>query len=392
MFKKSQPAIKPTVIIGLLVITIIAGYWLLQDYITLIIVAIILAFLFNPFYGWALKKFNNKKGLAVTLTVLLLFATITIPVTVILAITVNQALEIVDIIKNSAYDSASLQETLANIVSTVNKQIKSVPGIENDVLSVEQITDTLKNSAQAILVATVDFVKAFSGGIASFFTNLIIFLFVFSSILKNQKKILETIESINPLGQKASQAYLQKMGDMTTAMVKGQFIIAIAQGLSGVLSLWIIGVDFLAFWFVILTFLSIIPLGGGIILIPFGIVLILTGNVWQGVVLLAWHFIITTNIDNILRPKFVPKNAKLDPALTILSVFGGLSLFGFLGIIIGPVIMILIVTTIQAYVNYKNTGKIYIESEATQPKKDSLFKRLSAKISVRKSKQDSKQL
>ena len=93
-----------------------------------------------------------------------------------------------------------------------------------------------------------------------------------------------------------NQTYLKKMGDMTTAMVKGQFAIAVMQGLSGTISLWIAGIDYLAFWFVLLTFLSIIPLGGGIILIPLGIVLILTGNIWQGALILLWHFLITTNI------------------------------------------------------------------------------------------------
>jgi predicted PurR-regulated permease PerM len=137
---------------------------------------------------------------------------------------------------------------------------------------------------------------------------------------------------------------------MTKAMVKGQFIIALAQGIVDASLLWVVGIDYFFFWLVLLTFLSIIPLGGGIIVIPIGIILILTGNIWQGLVLILGHILIVTNIDNILRPKLVPKDAKLDSALLILSVFAGIAMFGFLGIVIGPVIMILIVTTIEAYI------------------------------------------
>ena len=227
--------------------------------------------------------------------------------------------------------------------------------------------------------ATLSFIKSFAGGIASFFTTLIIFLFVFSSILRNQKKIISWLEDINPLGTEMNNTYLRKMGDMTTAMVKGQFAIAVLQGLSGTISLWIIGFDYLAFWFVLLTFLSIIPLGGGIILIPIGIVLILTGNIWQGVLLLAWHFIITTNIDNIMRPKFVPKSARLDPALTILSVFAGISIFGFLGIVIGPVLMIVLLTTLDMYISYmrEKDGKPVMATppEAKRKRRWRLFSR-----------------
>jgi predicted PurR-regulated permease PerM len=60
--------------------------------------------------------------------------------------------------------------------------------------------------------------------------------------------------------------------------------------------------------------------------------------------------VIVTNIDNVLRPKLVPKDAKLNGALTILSVFAGIKVFGFLGIVVGPIIMILITTTVNVYV------------------------------------------
>jgi len=103
------------------------------------------------------------------------------------------------------------------------------------------------------------------------------------------------------------------------------------------------------FFFLTLTALSIVPLGGGIVAIPIGIIMMLTGNFWGGLLVVAGHIIIVTNIDNVLRPRLVPKEAKLDSALTLLSVFAGLKMFGFLGIVIGPVIMILIVTTIQVY-------------------------------------------
>jgi predicted PurR-regulated permease PerM len=137
---------------------------------------------------------------------------------------------------------------------------------------------------------------------------------------------------------------------MTKAMVKGQFIIAVAQGFTDALLLYIAGMhDTFFFFFVLLTALSVIPLGGGIVAMPIGVVMILTGNIWQGVLVIAGHIFITTNIDNILRPRLVPKEARLDAALTLLSVFSGLHFFGFLGIVIGPVLMILIVTTIQVF-------------------------------------------
>jgi len=163
---------------------------------------------------------------------------------------------------------------------------------------------------------------------------------------------MRTLKKLNPLGETASELYIGKISAMTKAMVKGQFIIAFLQGLTDAALLWIVGIDFFFFWLVLLTFLSIIPLGGGIIVLPIGVVMLLTGHIWQGLVLIIGHLVIVTNIDNVLRPRLVPKTARLDSALTILSVFAGLAMFGFLGIVIGPVIMIVIVTTIQVYLEF----------------------------------------
>lgn len=348
----SAPVINQKVIVSAAILSVIGLFLFLRNYFMLIAVSAILAYLFNPVYLWFLKKFKNGHGKAISMTVIVLFATIAIPLAVLLAITIDQAAKLVDQVSEVVSTSGSAGEAINTLVADFNEQADKIPFVDGEVLKVDQISEWIKNSLSTIVSTTLNFLKSFAGGIANFFTTLIIFLFIFSSLLRNQKKLLSWLNDLNPLGTEMNDLYLKKMGAMTTAMVKGQFVIAILQGLSGTISLWLTGMDYLAFWFVLLTFLSIIPLGGGIILIPFGIILILTGNVWQGVLILAWHFIITTNIDNIFRPKFVPKSARLDPALTILSVFAGISIFGFLGIVIGPVVMIVLLTTLDMYLTY----------------------------------------
>ena len=115
--------------------------------------------------------------------------------------------------------------------------------------------------------------------------------------------------------------------------------------------------DVFFFMFLLLTLLSIIPLGSGIVTIPVGVILLFTGQVWQGLVVIIGHFLIVTSIDNILRPHLVPKSVHLNSALTILSVFAGISMFGFLGVVIGPVIMIMILTTIQLYLAVQHSSQ-----------------------------------
>src|SRR5262249_4882590 len=89
------------------------------------------------------------------------------------------------------------------------------------------------------------------------------------------------------------------------------------------------------------------------------------GNIAGGVFVILWHLLVVTNIDNFLRPVLVPKDARLNSALMLLAVFAGLAMFGPWGIVIGPVLMILIVTTIDVYLAvYKG---VELPQKAEQP-------------------------
>jgi predicted PurR-regulated permease PerM len=73
------------------------------------------------------------------------------------------------------------------------------------------------------------------------------------------------------------------------------------------------------------------------------------GNIIGGAFVVLWHLAVVTNLDNFLRPILVPRDARLNPALMLLAVFAGIAMFGPWGIVIGPVLMIVIVTTIDVY-------------------------------------------
>lgn len=201
------------------------------------------------------------------------------------------------------------------------------------------------------LAAVVVPVGALVGlAIVGVITSAIIFVYVFVALLVNREKLRTLIGQLNPLGEDVTDLYLQKMGSMVRGTVNGQFVIAACQGVAGAASIYIAGFHHGFFIFaIVLTALSIIPLGGGIVTIPFGIGMIFYGNIAGGIFVLLWHLLVVTNIDNVLRPILVPRDARLNSALMLLSVFAGITMFGPWGIIIGPVLMILIVTTIDVY-------------------------------------------
>jgi predicted PurR-regulated permease PerM len=164
------------------------------------------------------------------------------------------------------------------------------------------------------------------------------------------------------------------MGAMVKGTVMGQFVIAVCQGVAGATSIYIAGFHQGFFLFaVVLSALSVIPLGGGIVTIPFGIGMILFGNVFGGVFVIVFHLIVVTNIDNFLRPILVPRAARLDSALMLLAVFAGIAMFGAWGIVIGPVLMIVIVTTISVYLAVYKDVPMEVPDDDEKPKQRKLL-------------------
>lgn len=333
-----------------LAIALIGGFLFLQPYFSLVAFAGILAFMFNPTYQRLNRRWNNpNRSSFVTLLIALL--TIIIPLLAVIAISVRQ----IDSLANNV-TSDSFQHFVNQSIDALNSTLSKL-GLNahlNQANITAKLQQPLQNFGENFLAALPSVFSNFF----SFFSTAIIFLFVFLSLLKNQKTLVRTAHSLNPLGEEISRLYLVKIAAMTKAMVRGQFIIAVAQGFTDASLLAIAGMPQLFFFFfLLLTALSIVPLGGGIVAIPIGIIMMLTGNVWGGLLVIVGHIVIVTNIDNVLRPRLVPKEAKLDSALTLLAVFAGIKMFGFLGIVLGPVIMILIVTTIRVYQDVHGTAE-----------------------------------
>ncbi|MBI3217323.1 MAG: AI-2E family transporter [Mycobacterium sp.] len=339
----------PTQKRALAVMTVIAlafGAYFLRRYLILIAVAAVLAYLFRPLFDRLRTKLNV--GLSATVTLLAATTIVAVPLGGVIFLAVLQISQMVTSISHWM-ERNDLTEVGQRLLESTNKLLTKVPFLDIN-LTPEAVRNTIAKVGQNAGEMALHFARDSVGSIAGIVTSGIIFLYVFLALLVNGPRVLALFRDLNPLGHQVSDIYLAKIGAMVTATVRGQFIIATCQGVAGAISIYIAGIHDGFFMFVIfLTALSFIPLGSGIITIPLGIGMALFGNIVGGVFVVLFHVIVVTSIDNILRPFLVPKSAHLNAALMLLSVFAGLGMFGFWGIVLGPVLMIIIVTTISVY-------------------------------------------
>ncbi|OBK11536.1 AI-2E family transporter [Mycobacterium asiaticum] len=327
-------------------IAVLFGAYFLRDYFVLIVVAAVGAYLFTPLFEWLKKRFNT--GLAATCTLLSALAIVIVPVGLLVALAIVQIARMVDSVADwvKSTDLSTLGDKSLHLV---NELLGKVPFVHLTI-SAEMLRKAIVSAAQSIGHWFLGVLQHTAGSLAGTITSAIIFLYVFVALLVHREKIRTLIAQLNPLGEDVTDLYLKKMGSMVRGTVNGQFVIAFCQGVAGAASIYLAGFHQGFFIFaIVLTALSIIPLGGGILTIPFGIGMAIFGNIGGGIFVVLFHFVVVTNIDNFLRPILVPREARLNSALMLLSVFAGIRMFGPWGIIIGPVLMILIVTTIDVY-------------------------------------------
>lgn len=334
------------ILAGLTLASVLFAAYFLSLYFTLIVVAAIFAFLFTPIYKRL--QVRMRVGWAATLTFFTALLMVILPLAGLIFLAVVQITSMVD----SASDWASgvnLSDLGNQVLAFINNLLNDIPYVDYQLTQGSVIT-AVQSVARDVGTWMLGVLTGFASNLFSIITASIIFVYVFFSLLVNQDKLIKLFRQLNPLGEQVSDLYLSKSAAMVRGTVKGQFIIAVCQGLTGAASVYIAGIHEAFFVFAILfTALSLVPLGSGIITIPLGIGMMLFGNIWGGLFVILWHLFGVSNIDNILRPILIPRAARLDPALMLLAVFAGLAMFGFWGIVLGPVLMILVVTTIRVY-------------------------------------------
>jgi predicted PurR-regulated permease PerM len=320
---------------ALAVLTLIAllfGAYFLRNYFVLIVVAAVGAYLFTPLFNWFNKRLGT--GLSATCTLLSALAVVIVPVGLLVILAFVQISRMVDSIAGwvKTTDLSGLGD---RVLQAVNHLLSRVP-FAHTTVTAETLRKAMVTVGRNVGEWLLHFLQGAVGGIAGAVTSAIIFLYVFLALLVNREKVRTLIGQLNPLGDEVTDLYLRKAGAMVHGTVSGQFVIALCQGVAGAASIYVAGFHHGFFIFaVLLTALSIIPLGGGIVTIPFGIGMIFYGNIAGGAFVVLWHLVVVTNIDNFLRPILVPRDARLNPALMLLSVFAGIAMFGPWSIVIG---------------------------------------------------------
>jgi predicted PurR-regulated permease PerM len=315
-----------------------------------ILLAAALVIILKPVYTWLLNKrgVSGRASRATAITILIFILIIAIPAAIIIGGAITQAANLF-----RGLDIEGLHFSLREINVWLETTIQAI--VAGSVhLDEFRFAENLSQAIAWLSQLLVNVLISLGQSLPRLFTNalvVLVILYVFLPRYKSPGK--QEILEIVPFPTEITQLFLDKIDLMIKAMFKGTFVIALTQGLAMGFVFWLAGVPFVMFLTLISMLLSLVPLIGiSLVAWPVGIILIASGNVFRGVFIIAVFLIFVAQIDTFLRPRLVPKGAQLNPALVILSVLGGLGVLGIVGALYGPVVMILLVTSIDVYSKY----------------------------------------
>ncbi|MGZ8465484.1 MAG: AI-2E family transporter [Candidatus Binatia bacterium] len=333
---------------ALLLLILYGAYLIISPFITAITWAVILAILVYPLYAWLLRLLRGRATLAAVIVILSITLLVIAP-----------GFEAAWYLSDEAVE---LVQTVRALLSEEGlKEWAQKPWVQQlqgwwSTLSFRLIDfkidwkGGLVQVAQASSAFLVGQVKGIAQNVVLFTVNFVVALFTLFFLLRDGADFLRRLQRLLPMDQEHQERLLQNVVDAVVAVVHGSIVVATVQGLLAGLAYWATGVPFSLLWGVVTGFFALLPVGGSaLVSIPAAIYLFLQGENVRGIILLVWCLGFVSMVDNILKPLLIGNRLGLPVLLLFFGILGGISLFGAVGIIIGPALFALLRALLDLY-------------------------------------------
>lgn len=342
---------------------------MIRSFLMAIFMAGLFSAIIRPAYLKLAEKMNGRENLASIITVLGIILLVLTPLALLITVVVTQAISVGQSV------TPWVQSFIAE-PSSASVLLKKIPYYEQilpyrDVIIqkagelVGTVSTFLINSLSSFTKLTIDAV--FSS---------VIMLYVMFYFLTMGDVLLEKILLFLPLDDHNERRLLYRFTSVTRATIKGTLIIGIMQGTICGFAFAFAGIEGPVFWGSLMAVMSIIPaFGTAIIWFPALLILALTGNFTGVLILAVLCGLVAGNLDNLVRPRLVGKDTEMHDLFVLFGTLGGISMFGLLGIIIGPIVAALFITIWEiygvAFKDYLPDVEIVLRSPPAADTKDS---------------------
>lgn len=326
--------LKPNLLRQFFIIFLIILFgWLIfkemASYLSGILGAITLFVLLRKWQGYLVKKRKWNSGVAACVLMAGSFLVILVPIAG-LVLMLNS--KISKAVENSG--------KVINIVKTEMADIESRFGLDiASSIDTSSVTDWISSNLQGL-----------AGGTFNVFIAIGLMYFMLYYMLTNRRTFRESMLEYIPLSEKNLKLIGKDSQELVKSNAIGIPLVALLQGLVALIGFLILGVEDPFFWFAIVTVGSMIPfVGTALGIVPVCIILYAAGDIWQAIVMVIYGTVVVGSTDNLFRLVIQKRLADVHPLITIIGVIVGVPLFGFIGLIFGPIVVSIFLLIVKIY-------------------------------------------
>ena len=331
-----------------LIASIVAFGWLFFGFFTDCVLAFLFTGLLGGTYSWTLSKVKGRQAVVATLMSLLLVITVAIPVTFIVTSLSVEA--------HSAYVSTKDSVTMEKLEGYLfgegvfarnAKTAADALGIDYDRESVSGLISRVLGAVATFLYGQVEKVLSNLVGFLYHFTLMVLVVFY---MLIDGKRLKAFVFRLSPLPETEEELITQQFKAVGRAILFGNGAGSVLQGFMGGVAMAVAGLPSPVLWGVVMSIFAFLPLVGiSIVVLPATAYLLLHERYVAALVFFLFCMLVAVFVENVVKTRLIGQQMKMHNLLIFLSILGGLSMFGILGILYGPLIVAFFLTMTELY-------------------------------------------
>ena len=321
---------------------------LFWTYFSAIVLALLITGVLYPVYFWVKRLFRGRENSASLVMSLVILLVLVIPVGWFVGTLSNEAFDFYNR-TSSAVSLQRIQQTLASDSIWVQRvrKIGNMAGVEFTPDTVEKLAGSLGKTVGLFLYKQI---SSTASNILSFLVHFFLMMMVTYYLFRDGIRLKEYLTQLLPVPKDQLEKVVKKFHEMGRALIVGNGLCGIVQGILGGFGFFIFGLHSPFLWGTVIGFMAFLPvIGASVVFIPAAIILLIQGNVGIGVGYLIYNMVYSSIIEYVIKPRLIGKGMQMNSLLVFIGIIGGIKLFGIMGIIYGPLIITIFLTLAEIY-------------------------------------------
>lgn len=324
---------------GLFALAIVLFSRILLPFVMPVLLGGFLVVLFFPIQDFLCKRLKGRSALCASLSTVAVFLLILLPLAGVGWLVGRELLQLATNLPNVLERMDLRQELIANLPPSLSRYVRS-----------ETVGSEMEKALVSGATASATLLRHAVGLGSEFVINLFLMTVAMYYFFLDGRRLYAEGVRLIPLDKRYMQGFSRDFVDVAYAIVYGNTVTAIVQGAVGLVGLMIIGVPHAGVWGAAMVIAALVPVvGTGLVWVPIALLLMLSGRVGDGIFLVGWGALVVGTIDNFIRPRLCGSRMALHPLLVFLSMFGGVAVFGMMGMLVGPLIASLFMAMVRIY-------------------------------------------